>query len=85
MSTHTPALRPEFVQAAGDGPWWTRMRNAIARWLATRHAAAQERAAARIPVGGWYEHDAFLSSRRAVRRADADPSPAAAPHVSHRC
>ena len=84
MTTHTPALRPEFVQAAGDGPWWTRLRDGIARWLARRHEAARERAAPSVPVGGWYEHDAFLSSRRAVRRPSDAPRPEAGPHVVHR-
>ncbi len=84
MTAHTPTLRPGFAPGAGDGPWWTRMRSAIARWLARRHEAARERAAARVPVGGWYEHDAFLSSRRAVRRPDAGPPPEAGPPVAHR-
>lgn len=84
MTAHAPTLRTASGRGSTDGPWWARMRQAIARWLARRHAAAQERAAACVPVGGWYEHDAFLSSRRAVHRRAAEPSPFAGAHVSHR-
>ena len=83
MAAHASTYRPPLAQV-GDGPWWTRLRGAIARWLAHRHEAARSRAARPVPVGGWYEHDAFLSSRRAVRRPSDLPRPGEGPHVVHR-
>lgn len=88
MTTHAPPLVASMARgpaaSSAGASWWPRVRRAIARWFARRQAAAPDRAARRVPVGGWYEHDAFLSSRRAVRRPGADAASASARWDGHR-